>query len=227
MYPCGVNSVIRLTVSAQHVAMFTFLALDIHNMVAAIRSCPHYKDHLLISTRGPSSSNLNLVICGNDPPKRKVYPADVISITFFTDWDKWRGIGFRLLYSFHRQGQTPEQFPDGTWNCSVASWASVQGHFPCNLVTECVGGEDEKDCPYSSPLCVQGEFFLGHSCYTYVRAGAMTWTSASAQCQMSGRHLVSLNDVNEWRRVTQTLRRYGVAQVYTGLRSAPPVLPLM
>ena len=227
LYPPGVDKEIRLTVPPQHVTMLTFLALNMSEVKSGKKACYLQFDRIFITTRGLSSGNLTLIICGSDPPKEKLYTADVISVRFVTNWSDMRATGFRLLYSFHSRGETPEQLPNGTWNCSVQSWASVQDHFPCNLLTECAGGEDEADCPYSSPLCAQGEFFMGHSCYTYLRVGEISWKVASAQCQMKGSQLVSLNDMSEWRGVIQILRQYGVLQAYTGLRSTSPALPMM
>ena len=216
-----------LPVPPQHVTMMSFLGLDISNVKSGKRSCSKKFDHVLIETRGLASGTMNFTICGTDTPEGKVYRADVISVRFTTAWDKQRGTGFRLLYSFHNHGETPELLADGTWNCSVTFWASVQDHFPCNLVSECVEGEDEKDCSYSSPVCEADEFFLGHSCYKYVKEGANSWKFASAQCQNRGSQLVSLNDVNEWRSLVEMLRQHGVFKVYTGLRAASPSLPMM
>ena len=207
--------------------MLLFLALDIYSQNFFGTLCPPLSDHLLIRTRGPSSGNFNLTVCGNVPPEKRMYPADVIFFRFFSNWAALRGTGFKLLYSFHSLGQMLQRSADGKWNCSVASWASMRVHFSCNLVVECAGGEDEQDCPYSSPLCEPGQFFLGHSCYTYMQAGEKSWDSASAQCQVSGSQLVSLNDMDEWRTVTRLLRQHGVLRVFTGLRSVSPALPLM
>ncbi|PVD34066.1 hypothetical protein C0Q70_05328 [Pomacea canaliculata] len=48
--------------------------------------------------------------------------------------------------------------PDGRWNCSVQHWSDYRQHFPCNLVTECVGGEDEAECPYTSDVQIIDKF---------------------------------------------------------------------
>ena len=223
MYPPGFESVLPLNLSVHHVAMLTFLGLDLavlHKREIPA-GCNGGNDLVVIEMRRSLSDILSITICGNIPPERLVYQADVISVRFVAYWGRCRGTGFRLLYSFHSQGQTLERFANGLWNCSVVSWSSIKDHFPCNLVKECVGGEDEEDCPYSSPLCEPGQFILGHSCYTYVKAReALSWNSASAQCQIRGGQLVSLNGVTEWRNLTNMLQQFGVARVYTGLRSA-------
>ena len=212
--------------------MLSFLALDIYNVMVVNEvmqgaNCHRMMSRIDITTRGPSSGNLTIGVCGHDPPAEKVYHASVIFVRFFSDWDKSRGTGFRLVYSVHQQGQTPERLANGLWNCSVPFWASVKIHFQCDLAKECAEGEDERDCPYSNPLCARGEFFLGHSCYTYGKVEPMSWKSASLQCQNRGAQLVSLNDVDEWRSVTGMLRQFDVVDVYTGLRDASPALPMM
>ncbi|PVD35474.1 hypothetical protein C0Q70_02437 [Pomacea canaliculata] len=66
------------------------------------------------------------------------------SVTFYP------GTGFRLDFTFHALSALPKQLSDGRWNCSVPHWPDFRLHFPCNLVSDCVGGEDEVDCPYTS-----------------------------------------------------------------------------
>ncbi|PVD35471.1 hypothetical protein C0Q70_02434 [Pomacea canaliculata] len=65
--------------------------------------------------------------------------------------------GFRLSFSFHALSALPQQLRDGRWNCSVPHWPDFRLHFPCNLVSDCVGGEDEVDCPYTSH-CIPDQF---------------------------------------------------------------------
>ena len=206
--------------------MLSFLALDLYNSMEG-KTCPRTMSKVDITTRGPSSGNLTLSVCGHDPPTEKVYHASVVFVRFFSDWNKRRGTGFRLVYSFHPEGQTPERLANGLWNCSVPFWDSIKIHFQCNLAKECEEGEDERDCPYSNPLCAHGDFFLGHSCYTYEKVGPISWKTASLQCQNRGAQLVSLNDVNEWKSVTEMLRQLNVVEVYTGLREVSPALPMM
>ena len=224
VYPAGVDSWVYLSSPSQHFAMLTFLALDIKRVLLERFTCSG--DRVVIQVMGSSRGHWEQAICGHTPPRQKIYHATSISVGFITDWNQYRRTGFRLLYSFHSRGQTLQQLVNGTWNCSVAFWTSVRDHFPCNLVGECAGLEDELDCPYSSPLCHPGEFSLGHSCYLYFGKGQeITWNNASAQCQMRNSHLVSLNDADEWKRITELLQHSGVKRVYTGLRSAVAALP--
>ena len=223
LYPSGVDLHVRLVVKPHHAALLSFRALNIHWSVGL--NC--VRDYMVI-TFTQSSNETHQLICGYDFPKEKMYQADLIFFNLYTYGDNKRGTGFRLLYSLYNKGQTPEQFADGTWNCSVAFWASIQEHFSCNLAVQCAGREDEMDCPYSSPLCEPGDFFLGRSCYRYVKTGELiTWSFASVQCQKQGRQLVNLNDVDEWRSVTKLLRQYHISLVFVGLHIRPLTLPKM
>ena len=226
MYPAGVDAWVNLNVPAQHAVMLSFLTLDVRQFLN--NKCDTDLDHIAIKVRARTSGDLNLTVCGHDPPSAEVYHADTVSVRLFTEWGKVRGTGFRLLYSFHSRRQTPEMLANGMWNCSVAVWNSIKDHFPCDLKAQCAGGEDEKGCPYSSPLCAPGEFFFGHSCYSYVKNKLdINWTFASVQCQTRGGHLASLNDMAEWRNVMKMLRQYVVDRAFSGLRTATSSLPQM
>nr|KAG5697695.1 hypothetical protein BaRGS_000580 [Batillaria attramentaria] len=106
-------------------------------------------------------------ICGNAPPSPRLYhPKD----TMYAQFKSYRNVnvhnGFRLRFTFHNYSALPEQLSDRKWNCSVPHWADFKQHIPCNLVPDCVSGEDEEDCPYSSDACGQGHFSVGGTCYS-------------------------------------------------------------
>ena len=134
-------------------------------------------------------------------------------------------LGFRFFFSFHKSAQL-SQLPDKRWNCSVPGWADFQTHFPCNLAAECVGGEDEQDCPYTNvPRCGAGAIFLGESCYFYVISDdKVTWNDAMDKCEKHDAHLVSLNTPIEWIDIMELLAVRG-RSIYLGLRSTSPHLP--
>lgn len=59
---------------------------------------------------------------------------------------------YRLAFSFHPEHAVmPRQLSLGRWNCSGVQWAVFQLHYPCDLHSDCVGGEDEAGCPYTNP----------------------------------------------------------------------------
>ena len=130
-------------------------------------------------------------------------------------------VGFRFFFSFHNQSALLPQLPGGQWNCSVPHWEDFQAHFPCNLVAECVGGEDEQDCPYTNvSRCGAGAISLGESCYFYVISEKdVSWNDAMATCEQKDAYLANLNKENEWYDIMDLLT-VRAAAVYLGLRSA-------
>ena len=84
-------------------------------------------------------------------------------------------IGWKLLFHFVPPPQAPRPLASsGHWNCSAASSAAVRHIFPCNLKSDCVGGEDEAACPYTSQPCGPGNTWC---------LGVVGWLlKASATC---------------------------------------------
>ncbi|XP_025085565.1 G-protein coupled receptor GRL101-like [Pomacea canaliculata] len=112
--------------------------------------------------------------------------------------------------------------PDGRWNCSVQHWSDYRQHFPCNLVTECVGGEDEAECPYTSDVCGQGLLWTGISCMQYISVPrSVTWVEAQNTCLSRGMLLASLNTPPEWRAFRTILNFRPNDTVYLGYRYVP------
>ncbi|PVD35472.1 hypothetical protein C0Q70_02435 [Pomacea canaliculata] len=105
-------------------------------------------------TREPLDTNLIYTICDSHPPV-SLYNVSKLYIHFKSL--TYPGTGFRLSFSFHALSALPQQLRDGRWNCSVPHWPDFRLHFPCNLVSDCVGGEDEVDCPYTSH-CIPDQF---------------------------------------------------------------------
>ena len=168
---------------------------------------------------GNSSSDIVLCAFGRFRPDPEVITdASVFRVHLTTYYIYGEKTGFRLLFSFHPDAEKPEKLPGGKWNCSVPNWSELLQHFPCNLKADCAAGEDEADCPYTSPLCPLGQFHYGHSCYLYVKPDElMSWNDVSADCQLRGGHLVTFNDWAEWDYVTSVLHSHNVAAVFVGL----------
>ena len=184
-------------------------------------------DYASIMEGGNSTGETLQCVCGRRSPKPELYFLDSVIVSFVSN-DMVESTGFRLFFSFHSYNKLPEQMPDGTWNCSVAFWPKMQKHFPCNLVKNCAGGEDEDVCPYSNPLCSSGYFYFAGSCYLYVEVkGRITWKEASSSCKSRGAHLVSMNDEEEWRHVLSLLDRHGSTDAYTGLQTRVAFMPQM
>ena len=97
-----------------------------------------------------------------------------------------------------QSSEIPERVAgNNTWNCSVPFWPHFQRHFRCNLRQECVNGEDEVLCPYST--CRHGGVsFAGH-CYFMVSSDSeVPWIEAQQGCRKVGAYLASLTSPGEW-----------------------------
>jgi hypothetical protein len=77
----------------------------------------------------------------------------------------------QLQFSFHSDTSFFPPESGGKWVCSdAAQYRDVHQHLGCNLRSECVGGEDESQCTYSSQRCGPGLLDIFHNdtyCYLY------------------------------------------------------------
>ncbi|KAK7488816.1 hypothetical protein BaRGS_00019951 [Batillaria attramentaria] len=163
-----------------------------------------------------------------DSPAPRVLNTSVLHVHFTSEVQKYGTTGFRLHFSFHNHSFLPQQMTDGRWNCSVPHWTDFQQHFPCNLVSDCDGGQDEAACPYSSTHCGQGRLTAGGKCFLYVTSQRfITWEEAANECLRRDGHLASLNTPEEWRDVISLLKLPHPYYVYIGLHSSSMGLPRM
>ena len=138
--------------------------------------------------------------------------------------------GFRLYFSFHKPSALLQEVEACKWNCSVAFWSDFRRHFPCNVVSECVGHEDEADCPYTSESCGAGFFSAGGSCFVYhiYNQWPMTREESSSACRKEGKQLASLSTPAKWTDMIKVLQiRLQEESIYIGLTSAAISLPHM
>ncbi|PVD35466.1 hypothetical protein C0Q70_02429 [Pomacea canaliculata] len=138
--------------------------------------------------------------------------------------------GFRLDFSFHALSALPQQLSDGRWNCSVPHWPDFRLHFPCNLVSDCVGGEDEVDCPYTSHVCGPGFQSANGTCLQFVKTeDSVSWETAAETCKSRGMLLMTANTPSEWEAFRDLLLRYFRDPHYVvyGLKPSSSSLPYM
>lgn len=138
--------------------------------------------------------------------------------------------GQRLRFSFHNRTALPQQFPNGSWNCSVPYWPDFKQHFLCNFNTECAGGEDEASCPYTTETCGPGLISIGGLCYIYrIPQHKISWMDADRLCRLQGATLALLKSDEEWSRVAHDLRRgiHPRKPLFIGLRTSSRRLPAM
>lgn len=123
----------------------------------------------------------------------------------YKNYGKYIDTDFRILFSFHRVSALPVKLEDGRWNCSAVYWPDMQQHFPCNLRTECVGGEDEAGCWQNEGTCGPGTFLIDGRCFMALPAKEkiFSWTFAREWCIQRGGDLASLSTRRVWNRVVE------------------------
>ena len=111
-------------------------------------------------------------------------------------------------------------------------WPDFQPHLACDQRRDCLGGEDERDCPYRR--CRHGGLAITDRCYFPVTPDtALSWIDAQLGCRRYGAHLASLTSPGEWYDVMRWLRtdtdRGGGWHnaLYVGLASVTSEMPHM
>ncbi|XP_025079241.1 uncharacterized protein LOC112555185 [Pomacea canaliculata] len=137
---------------------------------------------------------------------------------------------FRIQFSFHHVSALPVQLSEGRWNCSAVRWEDMQHHFPCNFVSNCVGGEDEAGCWSGDGTCSPGTLQADGRCFSlsFLVEEEMSWINAHEQCQKRGGQLPSLSTKQVWESVTDLFVRTDECSCFfIGARSAPPTISVM
>ena len=143
--------------------------------------------------------NFTWTKCGQEDIPSRVYRSS-IHLFFHTD-DLAQFTGFRMMYAILARSQEPQQLSDNLYNCSVPHFHSFKPLLSCNLVRECRGNEDEKDCGYYSNGCGDGAVDAGTKFYRFVRRGVTTtWADAHNEFSENNQYLVMLATQDEVRR---------------------------
>ncbi|PVD24024.1 hypothetical protein C0Q70_14493 [Pomacea canaliculata] len=166
------------------------------------------REKLSLYSEEPLDTHLILRTCDSRQPPVSLYNVSKLHIHF-------RSVrlspetGFRLFFSFHTLSALPQQLSDGRWNCSVPHWPDFRLHFPCNLVSDCVGNEDEEDCPYTGHVCGPGFLSANVTCLQFVKPFQdVSWETAAETCKSRGLVLMTANTPAEWEATRDLLRRY-------------------
>ena len=117
--------------------------------------------------------------------------------------------------------------PKGQWNCSVSYWPDFRAHFTqnCNMIPNCLHGEDERDCPYNKVSCSPGEFSAGSTrprCFRLISPNkSISWLEAKQLCKQAGAYtLASLYTTEEWYDIARRLELFSVKNAYYGLHES-------
>ncbi|XP_025084037.1 G-protein coupled receptor GRL101-like isoform X2 [Pomacea canaliculata] len=219
-YPL-MDSWAEIPIPRHHQIMVSFQEVDI----GGSEECRH--DKISLYSEGHLNSSLIHEICTTHKPPVSLYNVSKLyihfkSVTFYP------GTGFRLSFSFHALSALPQQLRDGRWNCSVPHWPDFRLHFPCNLVSDCVGGEDEVDCPYTSHVCGPGFQSANGTCLQFVKTDRnISWKAASEICKSRGMLLMAAQTPTEWAATLDLLRYRPFERSFYGLVLSPPSLPYM
>lgn len=198
-----------------HVVMVSVLHMDIPGTYS---TCSDFYAAWSIQ---PEGFIMEEYLCGNTIPGPSLYESNILTVFFSAVGNSMSIRGFKIQFSFYPRSARPLRLPDGTWNCSVANWPDFRHHFPCNLQAECARGEDEEQCPYTSPRCGRGRLSVGGRCY-YMRSlqrvekqaslsipeggyESVSWKAAEERCRQEGGHLASLSSYREMADVRQLL----------------------
>lgn len=208
------DSWIDLEVPKGHMTM-----LSVHHLDIDAKSIKCDTDKLTVFTTSPAKTPLWTLcyVFSQDPVTTQT---SELHVRFVSDFQT-SGTGFRLVFSFHQPSTLPRKMLWNKWNCSGTHWPDFQQHFPCDLESQCLGGEDELDCPYTARDCGLGAVTASGKCYFYVIANhSLTWYDASTDCLTRGATLVSLNTPGEWRDVMSLLQLRRGLRAYIGLQSS-------
>ena len=209
LYPEGYNGEFHLQVSDDQSVFISFTHFDLERG----RGCQY--DYLDFAA---TAFNQTWRKCGSQDIPARVYRS-AISLFFHTDFNTEK-TGFKMMYAVLPRSQEPQQLSDNLYNCSVPHFHSFKPLLSCNLVKECHGNEDEKDCSYHSKDCGKGAIDIGTKCYKLVRpVQNTTWNDANYACIQDNQNLVTLATPGELRRFRQLMvtlknRRH----VYVGAR---------
>ena len=203
---------------SNHEAIIHFLNFDI-----PFGDCDRHFVELVVGEK--AASNTVKKYC-EGLPSVNIFDKDV-HVHFVSGTMNKNCKGFRLQFTF--RSWILKKVSDDLWNCSVPTFKEdYEIAFPCNGQLNCLHGEDEENCPYTNTSeCKTGQWWLAGRCYEYVDEPVRTWTMASAECRKRGGALVSLNTPEEWDTVDSMLAFRAAGDVYIGLKSFGPNVPLM
>ncbi|KAL8582326.1 hypothetical protein ACOMHN_037083 [Nucella lapillus] len=224
------DSCVKLHVPENHVAMISLVSIDLDLQ----RNQMDCADYFFIDNSGKCSAhddNINAICQMQDLRPTVINGHMILSFRFKSDRGSfWLKPGFRLLYSFHKNSEEPEQLPDGQWNCSVPYYASFQMHFVCMFESFCSDRSIEVKCPQHEGMCGFKSFPFGGSCYRFMKPAQRTWVDASDACVHYGGRLAVFNTASTWTNTSAFLQEINPAKrsLFIGLKMAPSVtLPEM
>ncbi|XP_025079160.1 uncharacterized protein LOC112555144 [Pomacea canaliculata] len=186
-----IKSSVHLVAPVDHVVVISF-----HDIQDWLGCVSRLSDHLIFHT---NSSFRQYLICSVEQNgDLDFYPGEVyIEYRVYSMSSKRQ---FRIMFSFHHLSALPVKLSEGRWNCSAVRWEDMQHHFPCNFVSDCVGGEDEAGCWSGDGTCSAGQVEVDGRCFsiTHVVEEDLSWNDANRWCQERKQQLASLTTRTVW-----------------------------
>ncbi|XP_025079765.1 uncharacterized protein LOC112555548 [Pomacea canaliculata] len=213
------NFWVHLVAPLNHIVVISFDDID-----SAYTCLSRFPDHLTFRTK---SSYREYSICSLEMngdldfyPGEMLMEYKVYSMTY--------GGHFKMMFSFHHVSALPVKLSDGRWNCSAVRWEDMQHHFPCNFVSNCVGGEDEAGCWSGDGTCGAGQVEVDGRCFTFTHVVEedLSWNDANRWCQERKQQLASFSARTVWDFFMEFFNHLtDSSRIFVGVRFAPSSLP--
>lgn len=128
-----------------------------------------------------------------------------------------------ITYAAYLSSVLPPETEEGKYNCSPPY--TIPAVLKCDMVEQCLGGEDEKDCPYKSKNCEANWLQAGFHCLIFrFPTTGLSIMAAEDECQsMYGAELAALQDAECSTLAARVLLLHGFTEAAVGLRRARTV----
>ncbi|PVD37537.1 hypothetical protein C0Q70_00131 [Pomacea canaliculata] len=128
-----------------------------------------------------------------------------------------------ITYAAYLSSVLPPETEEGKYNCSPPY--TIPAVLKCDMVEQCLGGEDEKDCPYKSKNCEANWLQAGFHCLLFrFPTNGLSIMAAEDECQsMYGAELAALQDAECSTLAARVLLLHGFTEAAVGLRRARTV----
>ncbi|KAK7088052.1 hypothetical protein V1264_022024 [Littorina saxatilis] len=109
-----------------------------------------------------------------------------------------RSRGFKMTFAVLPRFLEPNLSSSNMLDCAVPHFNSFEPLISCNMLKECVGGEDEQNCTHHTSDCGPDAIDIGTKCYRLVRPEkGLSWYDAKDYCVQRGEKLVTLASPDE------------------------------
>ena len=166
--------------------------------------------------------------CGFLNPMTQTYPHSITVRFYSFDPQCVKPSSFKLMYTVAPKSQNLALLADNIYNCSVSQFYKYKDLLRCNLIRECEGNEDEKDCAIYGTACGMGAVESGEKCYTVVYPHRhLSWFEARSVCLSKQQSLITFTPHDK--DATEVLKllgsKYNVYEFFLGIHMGLDSLP--